>query len=372
MKKKEAENTQDITEKKDTRMTNLLVVLTAVLFAAIAAVVLFVPGLELKPEYLGYLIGAVLVIVGIIFIVRYFVTDAYKNMNAYGFSSGTLLVILGICALLRAEAIGIVFDLVLGVSVLLMGIIILQHSLDLKRMSDFMWVVALISSLLAVACGVIMILKPSPDKIDYTKYNWWAVLISSGLGFIFNIYTLIRVAIFNRHEKKAAEQEAKDRESAAAAAAQADAGSSTADTDAASGSSYAGTSYAGTTSADETYTSRTADTDAGLTPADAIMGAISTIGDQETPGNASSDIETYGSGSGYDDYSNRILSYDLKSGGSDFSVTGGENVYDTAGSGVSDSSVTGGGTGYDTTETGASDGLDAASGIDATDTSDAD
>ena len=319
MKKKAAENTQEITEKKDTRMTNLLVILTAVVFAAIAAVVLFVPGLELKPEYLGYLIGAALVIVGIVFIVRYFVTDAYKNMNAYGFSAGTLLVILGICALLRADAIGIVFDLVLGIAVLLMGIIILQHSLDLKRMSDFMWVVALISSLLAVACGVIMILKPSPETIDYAKYNWWAVLISSGLGFIFNIYTLIRVAIFNKHEKKTAEQEAKDREAAAAAAAQAEAGSSTADTDAASGSSYADTSYAGTTSADEPYTSQTADTDTGMTPADAIIGALSAIGEKERPESTSSDPESYETGSGYDDYSNRVLSYDLKAAESDYS-----------------------------------------------------
>ena len=325
MKKKEAENTQEITEKKDTRMTNLLVILTAVVFAAIAAVVLFVPGLELKPEYLGYLIGAALVIVGIVFIVRYFVTDAYKNMNAYGFSAGTLLVILGICALLRADAIGIVFDLVLGIAVLLMGIIILQHSLDLKRMSDFMWVVALISSLLAVACGVIMILKPSPETIDYAKYNWWAVLISSGLGFIFNIYTLIRVAIFNKHEKKTADQEAKDREVAAAAAAQADTGAATGDTDAASGSSYADTSYAGTTSADETYTSQTADT--GVTPADAIMGALSAIGEQEMTESTSSEPETYEAGSGYDDYSNRVLSYDLKAAEADPSVTVEETGY---------------------------------------------
>ncbi len=337
MKKKEAENTQEITEKKDTRMTNLLVILTAVVFAAIAAVVLFVPGLELKPEYLGYLIGAALVIVGIVFIVRYFVTDAYKNMNAYGFSAGTLLVILGICALLRADAIGIVFDLVLGIAVLLMGIIILQHSLDLKRMSDFMWVVALISSLLVVACGVIMILKPSPETIDYAKYNWWAVLISSGLGFIFNIYTLIRVAIFNKHEKKTAEQEAKDRE---AAAAQADSGTSIADTDAASGSSYADTSYAGTTSADETYTSQAADTDTGMTPADAIMGALSAIGEQEMPESASSDPESYETGSGYDDYSNRVLSYDLKAAEADPSVTVEETGYDTAETGTTDGSAT--------------------------------
>ena len=334
MKKNEAENTQGTTEKKDTRMTNLLVILTAVVFAAIAAVVLFVPGLELKPEYLGYLIGAALVIVGIVFIVRYFVTDAYKNMNAYGFSAGTLLVILGICALLRADAIGIVFDLVLGIAVLLMGIIILQHSLDLKRMSDFMWVIALISSLLAVACGVIMILKPSPEKIDYAKYNWWAVLISSGLGFIFNIYTLIRVAIFNKHEKKTAEQEAKDRETAAAAAAQAEAGTSTGDvtastgdTGATSGTSYSDTSYAGTTPTDEAYTSRTTDMDTGVTPADAIMGALSAIGEQEISGNASADPETYEAGSGYDDYSNRVLSYDLKSGEAESPATAEETGY---------------------------------------------
>ena len=189
-------------------MTNLVVILTAVILAAVSAVILFVPGLNIQPISFIYVIGAIFVIVGIIFIVRYFLTDAYKNINEYGFSTGTLIVIIGICILLRADALVQVFDLMLGISVLLMGVLMLQHSLDLKRMLDMIWALVLVFSILVMLCGVFMILKLAPEKIDYPAYNWWLVLISSGLGLITNIYTLIRVAIFNKKEKKKAEQPA--------------------------------------------------------------------------------------------------------------------------------------------------------------------
>lgn len=193
---------------KDARMTNLVVILTAVILAAVSAVILFVPGLNIQPISFIYVIGAIFVIVGIIFIVRYFLTDAYKNINEYGFSTGTLIVIIGICILLRADALVQVFDLMLGISVLLMGVLMLQHSLDLKRMLDMIWALVLVFSIIVMLCGVFMILKLAPEKIDYPTYNWWLVLISSGLGLITNIYTLIRVAIFNKKEKKKAEQPA--------------------------------------------------------------------------------------------------------------------------------------------------------------------
>ncbi|MCR5594506.1 MAG: DUF308 domain-containing protein [Lachnospiraceae bacterium] len=209
----------DTTVQKDTHMTNLAVIFTAIVFGAIAAVNLFVPDIELKPVYLSYVVGAVIIIIGIVQIVRYFVTDAYRNINAYGFSIGTLLVILGVCALLRADVLGGVIDLILGIAVLLMGIIMLQHSLDLKSMKDVIWAFVIILSAIVIVCGVFLILKPAPEKLPYDAYTWWIVLVASGLGLLVNIYTIIRVAIFKHQEKKRAANELKEREQAIAAAA---------------------------------------------------------------------------------------------------------------------------------------------------------
>lgn len=203
--------------------TNLVVIVTALVFIALSALVLFMPEAGFQPGYLCYVVGAVLIIVGMIQIVRYFINDAYRNMNEYGFSIGTLLVILGVCVLLRAEVISGVIDLVLGVVVLLMGIILLQHSLDLKRMSDAVWGLVIVIAVLVIACGVVLILKPSPLQISYDVIIWWIVLVSSVLGLLVNLYTMIRIALYKRSEKKKAEQEIKERDQVIAAQAQADA-----------------------------------------------------------------------------------------------------------------------------------------------------
>ena len=197
-------NETEITkEKKDPKnMTNLVVILMALVFIGLAAIMLFVPDIELKPEYLCYVVGAAVVIAGIVQIVRYFITDAYKNMNEYGFSIGTLCVILGICILLRAGVIGGVIDLFLGCFVLLMGVVMLQHSLDLRRMADATWGLVIVLAALSMLCGVGLILKPSPDKIAYASYIWWIVLIVSAVGFLVNIYTMIRLAVYKHKENK--------------------------------------------------------------------------------------------------------------------------------------------------------------------------
>ncbi len=210
-------NTEDATAKSARGVTNLGVILTALVFIALSAVVLFMPEAGFKPSYLCYVVGSAVIIVGIVQIVRYFVNDAYRNMNEYGFSIGTLLGILGVCILLRAEVISGVIDLVLGVVVLLMGIVMLQHSLDLKRMSDAVWGLVIVISALVIACGVILILKPSLLQISYDTIIWWAVLISSALGLLVNIYTMIRIALFTHKEKKQAAQELKESEQVLAA-----------------------------------------------------------------------------------------------------------------------------------------------------------
>ena len=256
-KEKQRENEHQTVQtavQKDSHMTNLLVIFTALVFIALSAVVLFVPNVELDPSYLCYVVGAAVIIAGIVGIVRYFVTDAYRNVNAYGFSTGTLLVILGICALLRADVLAGVIDLVLGIAVLLMGIIMLQHSLDLKRMSDAVWGLVIVLAVIVTACGVVLILKPSPIQISYDAVIWWIVFVSSALGLLVNIYTMIRVAIYTHREKKKAAQEMKEREQAILAEAEAEATAANAE---AATTNAASDVYAASDSSETSYTVQT-------------------------------------------------------------------------------------------------------------------
>ena len=190
-------------EKKETGLTNLIVIVMSIIFAGMSALMIFVTGVAI--EYLIYAICAAAVIVGIVMIVRYFMTDAYRNMNAYGFSIGTLFVLLGICGFLRASDMAGAFLVILGIVLLLAGIIMLQHSLDLYRMRDVLRIPTMILAIAVLICALMAILQPFKVSIEYSVVIWWMILVVGGISLLVNIYTLIKVKLFDKKEKKQAE-----------------------------------------------------------------------------------------------------------------------------------------------------------------------
>ena len=187
--------------KKHLGLTNILVLILSVVFTAIAAVMLFVGKFELV--YLIYGICIVAINIGIYMIIKYFTTDAFKNSNEYGFSVGTLIVILSICGLIKAKEIAAASVIILGLFLLLAGVIVLQYSMDLHRIKAFISSVVLLIAVLILICSIMVILQPLSDKIAYDKVSWWMVLVSGALSIVIDIYTMIRIKIFN----KKAEQE---------------------------------------------------------------------------------------------------------------------------------------------------------------------
>ena len=181
-------------------ITNILVIILSLVFVGMSALMLFVEGVDIT--YLCYAICSAAIVAGIYLIVRYFLTDAYRNVNAYGFSLGTLLVILGVCGMVRAAQMAGAFIVILGIILLLSGIIVLQHSLDLRRMEDVVWIFIAVISAIILICSIMVIIEPLPDKIPYGIAVWWMMLIAGSIGVIINIYTMVRVSLYNRKEKK--------------------------------------------------------------------------------------------------------------------------------------------------------------------------
>lgn len=174
------------------------------IFLLIGAVLLFVPKIQII--HICYGLSGVLVFVGIIQIVHYFLTESYRNMNEYGFAIGVLGVILGMCALVRVQAIADSFLLVLGIFLLLTAIIKLQYAMDLKSMKDPMWVVAIILAVLLIAGAVCVIINPFQNMELHKLVTYNLLLVDGSLGIISNIYLFIRVKLYDRKERKRKEQ----------------------------------------------------------------------------------------------------------------------------------------------------------------------
>lgn len=193
------------TKEKQGILGTVLVISLSVVLMIVATLLLFVP--QIKILYICYFICGVAIAAGIYMIVRYFMTDAFQNVNEYGFSEGVLLVILGICGMLRAQNLAASFVTILGIALSFSGIVKLQYAMDLKRMKDFMWVVALIISAVVLIWSIFVILQPFAGKGWFETVSWYTMLADGVLGLLLLGYMALRIKFYKKKELKEAQKE---------------------------------------------------------------------------------------------------------------------------------------------------------------------
>ncbi len=187
-------------EKKKNLFSTVVVSVMAVIFIAVAVLILFVPRIEVKD--ICYFICGFVVVLGIYMIVRYFMSAGYERLNEYGFSEGVLFVLLGICGLVSAERIAASFLTALGLLLLLSGVIKLQYALDLKCMEDKAWAGFFAVTVLLLGFSVSVILKPFEDMEFFQNYTA-GILLADGIVEIVNIlYLNFRIKTYRQRGEK--------------------------------------------------------------------------------------------------------------------------------------------------------------------------
>ena len=174
------------------------------LLAVIGAVLVFVPGV--KVEYLIYILCVALIIGGIYMIVRYFMTESFRNLNEYGFALGTLLVILGICGLVKNLSLTGVFFTGLGLLLLVSAVVKLQYTMDLRSTDNSLWIVALILTAVLTVCSILVVLNPFDTTETYHAFTRWVLLVDGILGVIMVIFLTFSLKRFTENEEKTAKR----------------------------------------------------------------------------------------------------------------------------------------------------------------------
>ncbi|MDE7063792.1 MAG: DUF308 domain-containing protein, partial [Lachnospiraceae bacterium] len=167
----------------------------AILGAAVLAILLglfllLFPGARIIQIVYG--IGVVMIVGGIVSIVRYFMTESYRKLNCYTFSAGALMVVLGVCALLRAEIVSTYLLVCLGILLLASGIIKLQHALDLEAMKDKAWIAILVVAVTMIICGAVVLLNPFDRMEDLSRFTYIMLVIDGCLSLFSVLYLTIR------------------------------------------------------------------------------------------------------------------------------------------------------------------------------------
>ncbi|MCR5304158.1 MAG: HAD-IA family hydrolase [Lachnospiraceae bacterium] len=162
-------------------------VLVSLVFIIMGAVLNFFPVVDI--EYIFMALCGAFVVTGIIAIVKYFMNDEYKKLGSYGFAAGCLLVILGICGMVRVDVISEYFLTIIGLAVVVTGVIALQSALDLERMKDSLWIFVLVIAVGIVGVGVFVLMAHDPSE----SFVWWLMIVDGVLNLLIVIYLAARL-----------------------------------------------------------------------------------------------------------------------------------------------------------------------------------
>ncbi len=168
--------------------------------AMIGAVLLFVPQIEV--ETLCYVFCGGLIVAGISSLVRFFLSEAYKRLYGNHFSMGIMLLLLGVCSLLRTATLAEHFEYILGVISLMLGTVILQNTVQLRMLNSGLWYLLAVFAAVTLV-GIIPVLaeiRPVLALVD--GYPYWMFFLTGVLGLLSLLVTSIGLQIYKKQRDK--------------------------------------------------------------------------------------------------------------------------------------------------------------------------
>lgn len=189
--RKQQSETEDTKKQGRSSRISLFLIGLALSFIALGALLIFVPGI--LPIHLCYAVAGLVMVFGIILIVHYFLTEAYKNIQHYGFSIGVILVILGSIGLVKAETVSLFFLFLLGALMLLGAIFKLQNALDLKALKDSGWGFWFLVAICFAVLAILVILNPFGSSERLRSFAQYAIFIDGIVSLIGALYLQIRL-----------------------------------------------------------------------------------------------------------------------------------------------------------------------------------
>ncbi len=167
---------------KDLRSGSIL----PALFCLVYGIVLIIWP-DISSNFICYAIGAAIMLVGVVFVIRYIRKDLVRDFYRKDLVIGLIAISLGLVALLRVELIKGLIPTILGIAVLFSGIVKLQNAIDMFRMQYTYWYFILILALLNIGFGILLIVEPI-WIVDVVFVLIGCGLVYSGISDLVTLY----------------------------------------------------------------------------------------------------------------------------------------------------------------------------------------
>lgn len=154
--------------------------------------------LILKPETtittISYILGAIIMVTGIIFLIKYF-----SNKEMYGVFSGDLVygvmsTIVGLILILNPTAIAKIIPFILGIWIIISSVTKIQYSLQLKAYNNKAWVTTMIIAGITFIWGLLLLFDPFEGAMVITQIIGLFILV-------YAILDLVEVSIIKKNLK---------------------------------------------------------------------------------------------------------------------------------------------------------------------------
>ena len=126
---------------------------------------------------IAYVIGAILIAIGVLAILKFISNYNSANKNELDIVYGIVCVILGIIVITNPEAIASVIPFVVAVIIIISSATKLQYSLELKKDNNDLWKSTMIISIITMVCGVLLIFNPFQGVVMFTRIVGILILI---------------------------------------------------------------------------------------------------------------------------------------------------------------------------------------------------
>lgn len=146
--------------------------------------------LFIKPDatisIISYIIGSFLLLVGLVNVYRYFSSDNKFNVFSFNLAYGVLLIIGGIFLIIDTSIFAKVFNIVLGIWIIVNSVTKFQYGLILKRTNNSDWAYTFLVSILTFLWGITLLINPFKSALTITQIIGVFIIVYAVLDIIDN------------------------------------------------------------------------------------------------------------------------------------------------------------------------------------------
>ena len=133
---------------------------------------------------ISYIIGGLLIALGVIAGISFFKNIKDRNKNDLDIVYGIVCLILGVIVIKNPEAIASIIPFVLGLVIIINSATKLQYSFELYKEKNSLWLSTLVLSIIMIVCGIVLIFNPFKGAVLLTRIVGIFILIYSVLDLI--------------------------------------------------------------------------------------------------------------------------------------------------------------------------------------------